>query len=199
MPCGASLEIGWIPVRRTVDRDEDVEASDHVEIHVRLLPILEEKAQDAIIQDELEQRGWTREADGAMTKTFGDVVARLPAGGRTVRIEVTAGTSIKASATADGVAKEEDLEAQDAIGKKAAAAADKKLAAAREDALSDLVQVNIKRLERVQEDVEREVSEVTIATTRRSLVERAGQIGSIESSQEKRGADGYELTITVKT
>src|SRR5688572_22581919 len=86
MPCGASLEIGWIPVRRTVDRDEDVEASDHVEIHVRLLPILEEKAQDAILEDELEKRGWTKEADGAMTKVFGDVVARLPAGGRTVRI-----------------------------------------------------------------------------------------------------------------
>jgi hypothetical protein len=200
MPCGASLEIGWIPVRRTVDRDEDVEASDHVDIHVRLLPILEDKAQDAILEDELAKRGWTKEADGAMTKSFGGVVARLPAGGRTVRIEVKAETAITASATVEGRAKEEDLEAQEAIGRQAAAAAERKLKARREDALADLVRENIGRLEGVREEVEREVNEVTVAATRRSLVQRAAEIGSIESAVESRGAEGgYELRITVKT
>ena len=90
MPCGASLEIGWIPVRRTVDRGEDVHASDHVDIAIRLLPILEQGAQETILREELELRDWAEQPDGSLTKTFGDVVATLAAGSDVVRLEVSA-------------------------------------------------------------------------------------------------------------
>jgi hypothetical protein len=200
MPCGASLEIGWIPVRRTVKRDEDVHAGDHVEVAVRLLPILDQPVLDEILRRELEAHGWTREADGAMTKSFGDTVATLAAGSDVVRIEVAASRTVTASATEDGRAKQEDIAAQEAIGDRAAARADARLADAREQARAALVRENIATLEAVHEQVQRELGEVTTAATKRALETRATQLGAIESSSERRTAEGgYELTIVVKT
>lgn len=199
MPCGASLEIGWIPVRRTVDRDEDVQESDHVDIAIRLLPILEKRAQDTILAEQLEKRGWARQPDGSLSKTFGDVVATLQPGGDSVRIEVSAERRIKASATATGRSKEEDIAAQDAIGAKAARDAEAKLAIARDNARADLVRENIDRLEGVQQEVAAEIAEAVTATTRRALEQRASEIGSIQSVVEKRGENGYEVEIVVRT
>ena len=199
MPCGASLEIGWIPVRKTVDKEDDVHSSDHVDIAVRLLPILEKVHQDKMLREELEQRGWVEQPDGSLTKTFGDVIARLPADGDAVRIEVVAQRKITAKATAEGRAKEEDKAAQDAIGKRAEAAAQTKLDAAKEQAREELVRENIDRLERVQENVRREVADAVTATTKRALQARAAQIGAIQSVRENTGEHGYELEIVVKT
>lgn len=199
MPCGASLELGWIPVRKTVDKEDDVHTSDHVDIAIRLLPILEKAQQDKMLREELEQRGWVEQPDGSLTKTFGDVVATLPVDGDAVRIEVAAQRKVKASATAEGRAKEEDTAAQDAIGQRAEEAARTKLDAAKEQARQDLIQDNIDRLERVQEQVRREIAEVVTATTKRSLQARAAQIGAIQSVRENTGEHGYELEIVVKT
>jgi hypothetical protein len=199
MPCGASLEIGWIPVRKTVDKEDDVHTSDHVDIAVRLLPILEKAHQDQMLREELEQRGWVEQPDGSLTKTFGDVIATLPAGGDAVRIEVAAQRKVKASATAEGRAKEEDIAAQDAVGKRADDAAQTKLDAAKEQARQDLIEENIGRLERVQEQVRREIAEAVTVTTKRSLRTRAAQLGSIQSERETTGEHGLELEIVVRT
>jgi FtsH ternary system-associated peptide len=200
MPCGASLELGWIPVRATIDRDAGVHASDHIDVAVRLLPILEHEAQDTILRDELERHGWTRNADGSMSKVFGDAVATLPAGSSTIRLEVSEDTSVSVSATAAGFADKDDAGAQDAIARKAEAAADAKLRDAVGVARQRLIDRNIQRLERVAEDVRTEVNEVATATTRRALEQRAAQLGAIESVTEGVAADGsYEVAITVRT
>ena len=200
MPCGASLEIGWIPVRRTVDRDEDVHAGDHVEIAVRLLPILEKDELDEILRKELEAAGWTRQSDNTMTKQFGDAVATLPPGGDTVRLEVKSKQHIKVSATEQGRAKEEDVQAQDAIAERAAKAADAKLAEKRDAAQDALIRKNIDALERVHEQVQRELGEVTTAATRRSLEKRASELGAIESQSERTTTEtGLEIVIKVRT
>lgn len=200
MPCGATLEIGWIPVRRTVERGDQVHHSDHLDVHVRLLPILEDKDQDAILRDELVDRGWTRQPDGSLTKPFGDAVATLAAGSSTIRVEVEASRAIKASATAAGRVREEDRAAQDAIATQAADEAARKLEVEREVARARLVRDNVDRLTRVHEQVEREVAEVVTATTKRALERRAAELGSVESVREGRDPEGgYELTITVRT
>jgi len=200
MPCGAVLEIGWIPVRKTVARDDEVHASDHIEIQLRVLPILEQEEQHAIVRDELEQRGWVRQPDGSLTKTFGDALATLPPNSSRIRLEVELEQAVTASATASGTAREEDLAAQDKIAEQAAAAAEKKLERARQDARAALEQKNIDRLLRVQGELEAEVAQVVKATTKRALQQRASQLGSIDSMIEGKAADGsYELTITVKT
>lgn len=199
MPCGASLEIGWIPVRKTVDRDEDVESSDHVDVHIRLLPILENKDQQAILEEELIAHGWTKQPDGALTKTIEGIEARLEPGGTSVRIAVTAERSIKASATVDGRAKEEDKAAQDAIGERAAREAEIKLATKRQEATADMIQENIGRLEKAREVLEPEIAEVVTNTTKRALRQRASQLGAIQSETEQRGEHGLEVTIVVRT
>jgi len=200
MPCGARLEIGWIPVRKRVQRDDEVHAADHLDVIVKLLPILEQDAQDEILREELEKRGWIRQPDGSLTKTFGDALATLPAGSGTIRLAVEDDASVSAEAEVSGTAREEDIAAQDAIGERAAAEAENKLARAKQDAMAGLVQKNLDRILRVEQDLRAEVAEVANVTTKRSLQRRAAELGAIESMREGRAADGsYELTITVKT
>ncbi len=200
MPCGAELAIGWIPVQKTIKRDDEVHTSDHIDVHVRLLPILEPQAQDDMLREELELRGWARQPDGSLTKPFGDAVATLPAGSATIRLEVEHARSVTASGSASGSALEADLAAQDEIVRQAEADADRKLAEASAEARATLVKANIDRLLRVEQDLRAEVAEVAKVTTKRSLEQRAAQLGAVESTLESRAADGsYELTITVKT
>jgi hypothetical protein len=135
-----------------------------------------------------------------MTKSFGDAVATLAAGSEVVRIEVKTTRTVTASATEQDRVKEEDIAAQDAVGERAAARADAKLADVREQAREAMVRKNIASLEAVHEDVQRELGEVTTTVTKRALETRATQLGVIESSSERRTAEGgYELTIKVKT
>lgn len=200
MPCGARLEVGWIPVRRTVARDGEVAADDHIDIAIKLLPILEQPAQDDIVRDELERRGWRRQPDGSLTKPFGEANATLAPGTTTIRVAVAQRQSVRATASSDGVARAEDVAAQDAIGARAGAAADAELARVKQHAVAELVQRNIASIQRVESAVRAEVAGVANAATKRSLLQRAAEIGAIESSRESRAADGsLELTITVKT
>jgi hypothetical protein len=200
MPCGARLEVGWIPVRHTVRKDDEVHAADHLDIQLRLLPILEREQQDEIVRDELARRDWERQPDGTMTKQLDDVIAVLPAGGDTIRISVEDRTAVSATGSAAGTVREEDLAAQQAIADRAGAAATASLARAREDARADLVRRNIDRLLRVERDIRAEVAQIASATTRRSLERRAAELGAIESVTEGQAKDGsYELTIRVKT
>jgi hypothetical protein len=200
MPCGARLEIGWLPVRETVSKDDEVNVSDHIDVTVKLLPVLEDEALHAILREELERRGWTREADGSLTKVFGDAVATLPAGSATVRLAVEDSAAVSASATAKANVREEDTAGQAAVREKAERDAETKLRRAADLARDKLVQKNLDRLLRVQEDLHREVAEVANATMMRSLQRRAAELGTIESTSEGRADDGsYELTITVKT
>ncbi len=199
MPCGASLEIGWIPVRRTVNRKDDVHASDHVDIAIRLLPILEKEAQDHILVEELEQRGWTRQPDGSLTRTLGDVVATLPKGGNAIRIEISAERTVTASATVEGRAPEDDKARQDAIGNQAANKADRQLADKKAEAEAQMIRDNIRRLEQAHEELQAEIAEVATIVTRRSLRERAAQIGAIQSENETHGENGLEVQIVVRT
>src|SRR5262249_5381248 len=132
MPCGASLQLGWIPVRRTVNLDSDVDATDSIEVDVRLLPILDAKTLEQLLRDELEKRGWTKNEDGSLTKQFGEATATLPAGSMTITLGIRGQTTASASASADGAAPESDVAAQDAIEERARKTARKKLAAAEE-------------------------------------------------------------------
>jgi hypothetical protein len=200
MPCGARLEIGWLPVRETVSKDDEVNVSDHIDVAVKLLPVLEPEALHEILREELERRGWTRQPDGSLTKPFGDALATLPAGSATVRLAVEDSAAVSATASATATVREEDLAAQAAVRTKAERDAETKLRHAANIARDQLVQKNLDRLLRVQEELHREVAEVANATMMRSLQRRAAELGTIESTQESRAEDGtYELTITVKT
>jgi hypothetical protein len=201
MPCGAVLEVGWIPVRHTVRKDDEVSEADHVDVHVRLLPILEEDAQDELLRDELAKRGWTRQPDGSMTKPFGDAIATLQRGGRTIRLAAEGSQDVAVEATAHGnIEDESDSVRRTAIEERASKEAARKLEDAKAAARARLVRDNIDKLTRQHEKLEQEVTEVVTATTKRALERRAAELGAIESVREGRdAAGGYELTIVVKT
>ena len=200
MPCGASLEIGWIPVRRTVKKDDQVGESDHIEVAVKLLPILDKEVLDEVLRQVLEEHGWTKEADGSMTKVFGEAIATLAAGSDTVRLESEGSQAISATATVEQRVREEDADMQAEVGNRAERAAADKLAKARDAARAALVQKNIDQLTAVQEQLQQELADVTTVATRRALEKRASELGAITSLEERTGeGGGYELTIKVKT
>ncbi|MEW5743568.1 MAG: hypothetical protein AB1938_31945 [Myxococcota bacterium] len=205
MPCGAVLELGWLPVSKRVTRDATVDEHDHLEVEVRLLPVLGEERLGEVLREELEARGWVRRADGALTKDFGEATATLEAESSTVRLEVRGSRDVSVAAEARGRVRTRDdaatREATEAdIEAAAAAKADGKLAVAAEGARREVVRENIEKLLEVQDDLRADVDAATSATTRRALKERAAQLGAIESVSEQRGDDGsLEVTIRVKT
>jgi hypothetical protein len=200
MPCGMSLQLGWIPVRRTVNLDSDVNENDSIEVDIRLLPILDQKTLEHLVKEELEKRGWTKNEDGSLTKQFGEATAHLPADGTTITLGVQAETSVSVTATEDGAAPESDQKAQDAIEEKARKVAERKLDAAQDRARRALQRKNAEALLAVEADLRRDVDDSVNAVTKKALERRAATLGEIESVQERRDAEGgYELTITVKT
>lgn len=200
MPCGLILEAGWIPVRKTVDLDDHVSVGDHIEIAIRLLPIVDEGALGAMVRESLAERGWTRQPDGSMTKQLGEVTATLPPGSLTIRLAVERSSEISATATESGTAKEEDLAAQQAVEDAARKKAEAQLAKARRIAEQAHVQRNNEALERAEEELRGALDGVVNEVTRRALEVRAASLGQIEQLHEGRDADGrYEVTIVVKT
>jgi hypothetical protein len=200
MPCGLALEAGWVPVRRTVDLDDKVNVGDHIEVAVRLLPILDEGTLDGMVRESLEKHGWTRQPDGSMTRQFGDVVATLPPGSSTIRLEVERSSEIKASATESGAVKEEEAEGPNAVEEKARKKAEQQLQRAREAAERAHVKKNNEALEAAAEELRGQLEQVVNEVTRGALEQRASSLGQIESINEGRDADGrYEVSIVVKT
>ncbi|MBL8916630.1 MAG: hypothetical protein JNM17_38370 [Archangium sp.] len=200
MPCGALLELGWLLVRKNVKKEDEVSESDHLEIDVRLLPILESDRLHEILREELAKRGWELQPDGSMQKPFGDGIATIEKDSSTIRLVVKEKQKVEAEAEATGRAKEEDKAAQQAVEDKAAAEAQQKLDTRKAIAKQEMIRKNLEKLEKVQEQLQKEVDDVSGATTKRSLLERAQQLGTVESVTERKVGSTNELIIVaVKT
>jgi hypothetical protein len=200
MPCGLNAEIGWIPIQRKVDLDDEVKTHDHLEIGINLLPLVARERLDSMVREALEKRGWTREADGTMTKKFGDAVATLPPGELVIRLGTEASRAISATATVTQRAPEETAEVQQKVEDAARKAAEAKLEKERRAANDALVRRNVEAILAVEPDVRAEVTQVVNEVTRGALVIRASELGRIESIEEDRDGDGrYGLRLTVKS
>jgi hypothetical protein len=197
MPCGALLELGWINLLKTVKRDDEVDESDHAELEVRLLPILEAKRLGEILREELEKRGWTRNEDGSLTKQIEEGTATLEAGSSSLKLVVGGKRTISAEASATGVVKETDQAGQKAIEDKATEKANLKLDLERRVAKEELMRENLRKLEKSLGPLKRDADEVTASTTRRALLEKAQQLGTVESVIEKRSGANVEVVIQV--
>lgn len=163
-------------------------------MHVRLLPVLGPEHQDRILREELERVGWSRNADGSVSKTIGRATATLAAGSDVVVVEIASDTTASATATVEARASSEE------VLRRATAEAADRLARDVADKTRALVAENIRDLEQALAVVQRDVTAATNATTKRALEQRATSLGTIEQSIEgKDEAGGYELTIVVKT
>ena len=194
-----NIQLGWIPVERTVSLDGDVEATDAITIDVRLLPILDPATLGELLREELAAAGWTRREDGALDRTFGRATATLPPGDATITLAIEAGTQVNVQATESGAAPEDDVAAQDAIGTRAQRTAERKLAAASRAARGVLERKNAAELLEVEPALRKDVDDAIRAATKRALERRAASLGDVESVAERTTEDGYELTIAVRT
>lgn len=196
MPCGARLELVQIGVRG----EQDVGTADHLDVDLRVLPVLERGAIDALVGEELAARGWTRTEDGGFTKTFGDVTATVAPGGNQIRLAVEQTKRVAVELThRENIAQGDDA-ARAGVAERADAKLAAALAAESRAAEAEAVRENVERILRVYEEVRAEAVEVINATTRRALERRAAELGAIESVKEGRAQDGsYELAIVLRT
>ena len=109
-------------------------------------------------------------------------------------------TTVSVEARVRGrVAATDEAEGRANVEQRAQAEADRKLAAAADDARRALEAKTADRLLRAWHEVRAELDEVVNATTRQALEQRAAELGAIESIEEGTHNGGYELTITVRT
>lgn len=199
MPCGA--EIALRLVTGSVTLGDDVHEGDHVDIHVRMLGILSTDEQVKILKRILSEMGWTQRDDGTMSKDLPDgVTAVLAADGSKVTLSREGSTEVSVEAQADIRVSEKELEgAQAKADERAMENAERKLEEAKEEARAELIKRNSEAILKVYETVNKELKEATNRTTKEALTERASQLGSIESSSERTGANGtYELEIKLR-
>lgn len=191
------LGLEWEPLTRTVRSDnltDTVHVEDRVEIAVRMLPLLAGDAMGATLREVLAAQGWEAQADGTMTRVFGEVTASLDAGATTVTVR-RAG---EATVTASGSAAVKDGDEKKALAK-ANTAAEKALEQERKRAGAKLEADNAAALTREEPAVRAALQEALNRVYRRALEERARQLGEVESVDERgdvRG--GYEVTVVVK-
>jgi hypothetical protein len=170
MPCGAQVEI----VHVAIQREADVEVTDHADLEIRVLPILPPEQTATIVREQLVGQGWEPQPDGSLTRQVGEAVATLPAGSSTIRIELSGERSVSASTS---------------VTQRITAGDEGARAAVQERAEQD----------EAWRQLREELDDAVNATTRRALEQRASELGSIESISEAEGDNGYELTITVRT
>ena len=195
MPCGATLEVTAI-----ANREDDVEVTDHAVLEIRVLPILPRERIDEIIRQHLREHGWTEQPDGSLHQQVGDAVAVLPPDSNTIRVTLADETTVSVQARVrSNVAVAEEETGRADVERRAQADADRKLAAAADEARRELEAKTAERLLRAWHEVRAELDEVVNATTRQALEQRASELGSIESIEEGKQNGGYELTITVRT
>jgi hypothetical protein len=195
MPCGAQLEV----VQASVQREDDIHVTDHADIEIRVLPILPRERIDEIVRQHLKEHGWAEQPDGSLEKEFGDTIAVLPPDSNTIRVTLSGDRSVQVTSNVKQNIQQGDEEARAGVQRKAEEQAARKLADASDEARREMEADIADRLLRAWREVKAEVDQAVNDTARQALQERASQLGHIESIEEGRGSNGFEVTITVRT
>ncbi len=197
MTCGMLLDLEWEPLSRIVRSDnltDTVHVEDRVEIAVRMLPLLAGDAMGATLKEVLATQGWETQADGSMTRVFGEATATLDAGATTVTLRRAGDVTV----TASGSAVVKDGDEKRALAK-ANTAAERALEQERKRAEAKIEADNAAALTKEEPAVRAALQEALNRVYRQALEERARQLGEVESVDERgdvRG--GYEVTVVVK-
>lgn len=155
-----------------------VEQSDALALDVGMLSILSEGEMTEMLRERLVEDGWSREGDGSLRRSFGDVSVELAPDGRTVTARASAGKDVKVRATSE-------VEAND------------KLARAAKSAERELTRAAAERLGAAEADIRAALQAALQKVYVEALQRKAAAMGQIESVHEGRGDDG-ELELTIK-
>jgi hypothetical protein len=193
-----NIQLGWLSVRRTVSLGDDVTEGDHIEIAVYLLPLADPASLAEWVRGALEKQGWTREADGTMTKTFGEARATLARDGSKVTLAAEGGLAVRVQASAEKTG--EEVQAAAEAESAARAEATRRLEEAREGARRQLVADNERKILEAEPTLRREIDQAVNEATKVALERRARALGTIENVNETTDEDGrYRLRIEVRT
>jgi hypothetical protein len=155
-----------------------VEQSDALALDVGMLSILSEGEMTELLRERLVEDGWSREGDGSLRRSFGDVSVELAPDGRTVTARASAGKDVTVKATSE-------VEAND------------KLARAAKSAERELTRAAAERLGAAEADIRAALQAALQKVYVEALQRKAAAMGQIESVHEGRGDDG-ELELTIK-
>jgi hypothetical protein len=155
-----------------------VEQSDALALDVGMLSILSEGEMTEMLRERLVEDGWSREGDGSLRRSFGDVSVELAPDGRTVTARASAGKDVTVKATSE-------VEAND------------KLARAAKSAERELTRAAAERLGAAEADIRAALQAALQKVYVEALQRKAAAMGQIESVHEGRGDDG-ELELTIK-
>ena len=193
-----NLQLGWdgLPtIVRGADATGTVHVEDLVSIGVKLLPILDLPSMRAVLRETLRAAGWTEEPDGALSKPFGEVVARLLPDASAVEVRATVRAEITARAEVT-VAQGDDAAEAEA---RAREEAEKKVEARRASAEEAARRETLARLAAEERAVREDLQRALNKTYRRALEERARAMGEVESVRESGDPSGsYEVTVVVR-
>jgi len=153
-------------------------SEDSCAMDVGVLEILPEAEMLELLRGRLAEEGWKRDADGGMSRSFGQVSARLTPDGRSVEAKVVATREVSARGVTDAEAKAQ-------------------LRGAEKAAEAELARTASARLQAAEGDIRAAVQGALQKVYVEALQRKAAALGSVESVQETRGADG-ELELTIK-
>ena len=164
------------PVWRNVT--SHVESVDAIAMDVGLLEILPEAAMVELLRERLAEDGWQRGADGAMTRSFGEVAVTLAPDGRSVTATAKVGRDVQVRGESE-------------------ADAATRLARATKTAERDLTRAASKRLGAAEAEIRATLQAALQRVYVEALQRKAASMGQVESVHEGRGDDG-ELELTIK-
>ncbi len=164
------------PVWRNVS--SRVESVDAIAMDVGLLEILPEAAMVELLRERLADDGWARGADGAMTRSFGEVVVTLEPDGRSVTARASAAREVQVKGVSE-------------------ADAATKLERASKAEERDLARTVAQRLGAAEAEIRATLQGALQKVYVEALQRKAASMGQIESVHEGRGDDG-ELELTIK-
>jgi hypothetical protein len=170
-----AYRVTWVTVASNVSTD------DRLTMKLSLLGILPEAEMTELLRQELERRGWQRGDGGAMAGAVQGLDATLAPDGS----QVTVSASAAGEVSARGVTRDD-----------AKAALERAEGGARDALKAEIT----RRLTAAEPDLRAAMGEAIQRVYVEALQRKAASMGTVESLQETRGADGgYEVTIKVRT
>jgi len=167
-------QVQWVSAKSCVEH------SDHVEIGLSLLDILPKDQMGAMLRDELERDGWTKQADGTLQTVLDGTTVILDKDGTSVRIEKTASKDVSVRST-----NADDADRQLTVAEERA----------KEQMGAELTKVLVKAEGDVRASVDKAVQKVYVE----ALKKKAASMGDITSIVEGQGENGaLEVTIKVR-
>jgi hypothetical protein len=184
-----------ISVKEAVTRE--IKAGDEICTQLELLEILPPEAMGGLLRDELQQRGFTENEDGTLTRVEGDVTVTVDPCNGEVSVKASAEKTVTEQGTREATAwndvgpgrKSVETQARDQLKKDLDKKIDKEQEKLQEQATA--------ALEKELHDLQPELAEIVNKVTRDALKQKAAQMGTIMEIAEDPNSGSMTIKVEV--